>query len=151
MSTSSFLVSKFKTERLFLSLINVERVLLIRLCKPSMFATTFSSKLGSRFFFPLGNLSLCNSNHDSDQLPSVTPTQAISPMGALGETSSVTEPNVLFLGSVEPLIRFELVYLKQIFGTGFAWAESLLDTIRGKQCLDLEVSKIENGFNKSRC
>ena len=112
MSTSSFLVSKFKTEPLFLSLINVERVLLIRLCKPSMFATTFSSKLGSRFCFPLGNLSLCNRNHDSDQLPSVTPTQAISPMGALGETSSVTEPNVLFLGSVEPLIRFELVYLK---------------------------------------
>ena len=33
-------------------------------------------------------------------------------MEALGETSSVTEPNVLFLGSVEPLIRFELLYLK---------------------------------------
>ena len=31
-STSSFSVSKFKTESLFLSLINVERVLLIRLC-----------------------------------------------------------------------------------------------------------------------
>ena len=108
----SFLVSKFKTESLFLSLINVERVLLIRLCKPSMFTTTFTSKLGSRFFFPLGNLSLCNRNHDSDQLPSMNPTQDIYPMGALGETSSVTAPNVLYLGSVEPLIRFELVYLK---------------------------------------
>ena len=72
-----------------------------------MFTTTFTSKLGARFFFPLGNLSLCNCNHNSDQLSSVNPTQAISPMGALGETS-----NVLYLGSVEPLIRFELVYLK---------------------------------------
>ena len=51
-------------------------------------------------------------NNDSDQLPSVTPTQAISPMGASGKKSSVTAPNVLYLGSVEPLIRFELVYLK---------------------------------------
>ena len=115
-STSSFLVSKFNTESLFLSLINVERVLLIRLCKPSMFATTFTSKLGLRFFFPLGYLSLCNRNHDSDQLPSVNPTQAISPMGALGDTSGVTAPNVLYLGSVEPLIRFVLVYLKKING-----------------------------------
>ena len=63
----------------------VERVLLIRLCKPSMFTTTFTSKLGSRFFFPLGNLSLCNRNHDSDQLPGVNPTQAISSKGALGK------------------------------------------------------------------
>ena len=90
----------------------VERVLLIRLCKPSMFTTTFTSKLGSRFFFPLDNLSLCNRNHNSDQLPSMNPTQDIYPMGALGKTSSVTAPNVLYLGSVEPLIRFELVYLK---------------------------------------
>ena len=82
-SKSSFLASKFKTESLFLSFINVERVLLIRLCKCSMFITTFSSKLGSRFFFPLGNLSLSNHNHDSDQLPSVTPTQAISPIREL--------------------------------------------------------------------
>ena len=109
---SSFLASKFKTESLFLSLTNVERVLLIRLCKPSMFTTTFTLKLRSCFFFPLGNLSLCNRNHDSDQLPSVNPTQAIFPMRALGETSSVTLPNVLYLGSVEPLTRFELVYLK---------------------------------------
>ena len=87
-------------------------MLLIRLCKPSMFTTTFTSKLGSRFFFALGNLSLCNRNHDSDQLPSVNPTQAISPMRALGETSSATAPNVLYLGSVEPLLRFVLVYLK---------------------------------------
>ena len=72
-----------------------------------MFTTTFTSKLGARVFFPLGNLSLCNCNHNSDQLSSVNPTQAISPMGALGETS-----NVLYLGSVEPLIRFELLYLK---------------------------------------
>ena len=72
-----------------------------------MFTTTFTLKLGSPFFFPLGNLSLCNHNHDSDQLPSVNPTQANSPVGALGETS-----NVLYLGSVEPLICFELVYLK---------------------------------------
>ena len=83
-----------------------------------MFTTTFTSKLGSRFFFPLGNLLLCNRNHDSDQLPSVNPTQAISPMGALGETSSVTAPNILYLGSVEPLIRFELVYLKYGFLVG---------------------------------
>ena len=87
-------------------------MLLIRLCKPSMFTTTFTSNLGSRFFFALGNLSLCNRNHDNDQLSSVNPTQAISPMRALGETSSVTAPNVLCLGSEEPLIRFELVYLK---------------------------------------
>ena len=79
----------------------------MRFCKPSMFTTTFTSKLGSRFFFLLGNLSLCNCNHNSDQLSSVNPTQAISPMGALGETS-----NVLYLGSVESLIRFELVHLK---------------------------------------
>ena len=104
---SSFSASKFKTESLFLSLINVERVLLTRLCKPSMFTTTFTSKLGSRFILPLSNLSLCNCNHNSDQLSSVNPTQAISPMGAFGETS-----NVLYLGSVEPLIRFELLYLK---------------------------------------
>ena len=77
-----------------------------------MFTTTFTLKLGPRFFFPLGNLSLCNRNHDSDQLSSVNPTQAISPKGALRETSGVTSPNVLYLGSVEPLIRFELVYLK---------------------------------------
>ena len=77
-------------------------MLLIRLYKPSMFTTTFTSKLGSRFFFPLGNLSLCNCNHNSDQLSSVNPTQAISPMGALGERSSVTAPNVLHLESVEP-------------------------------------------------
>ena len=32
-STSYFLVSKFKTESLFLSLIDVEQVLLIRLCE----------------------------------------------------------------------------------------------------------------------
>ena len=31
---------------------------------------------------------------------------------ALGETSSVTASNVLNLAAVEPLIRFELVYLK---------------------------------------
>ena len=103
-STSSFSVSKFKAESLFLSLINVERVLLIRLCKPSMFTTTFTSKLGSRFFFPLDNLALYNRNHDSDQLPSVTQTQAISPIGELWGVS-VTAPNILYLGSVEPLIR----------------------------------------------
>ena len=68
----------------------------------SMFTTTFPSKLGSRFSFPLGNLSLCNRKHDSDQLPSVNPTQAVSPMGALGEESSVTAPNDLYLGSVYP-------------------------------------------------
>ena len=45
---SSFSASKFKTESLFLSLTNVERVLLIRLCQSSMFTTTFTSKLGSR-------------------------------------------------------------------------------------------------------
>ena len=81
-------------------LINMERVLLIRLCKPSMFTTPFTSKVGSQsFFFPLGNL--CDPN------PSY-----FSSRGALGETSSVTASNVLNLGSVEPLIRFELVYLK---------------------------------------
>ena len=110
-STSSFLVSKFKTESLFLSLINVERVLLIRLCKLSMFTTTFTSKLGSRFFFPLGNLSLCNRNHDSEWITMCDPKPSFFPnRGALGETSSVTAPNVLCLESVEPC--FELVYLK---------------------------------------
>ena len=69
-----------------------------------MFTTTFTSKLGSRFFFPLDNLALYNRNHDSDQLPSVTQTQAISPIGELWGVS-VTAPNVLYLGSVEPLIR----------------------------------------------
>ena len=82
-----------------------------------MFTTTFTSKLaGSRFFFPLGNLLLYNRNHDGYQLPSMTPPQAISPMGALEEKSSVTAPDVLYLGSVEPLIRFKLVYLKYING-----------------------------------
>ena len=64
-----------------------------------MFTTTFTSKLGSKIFFSLGNLSLCNRRHESHQLPSVNPTQAISAMGALGERSRVTAVNVLYLGS----------------------------------------------------
>ena len=39
-----------------------------------MFTKTFTSKLaGLRFFFPLGNLLMYNRNHNSNQLPSVTP------------------------------------------------------------------------------
>ena len=48
-----------------------------------MFTTTSTSKLGLSFFFPLGNLALCNCKHESDQLPSVNPNQALSPRGAL--------------------------------------------------------------------
>ena len=67
-------------------LIDVERVLfLIWLCEPSMFTTTFTLKLGSIFFFPLGNSSLYNRKHESDQLPSVNPTQAISPRELWGK------------------------------------------------------------------
>ena len=117
----------------------------------SMFTTTFTSKLGSRFFFPLGNLSLYNCNQGSDQLPSVDPTQAIFPMGALGKRSSVTAPNVLYLGSTPNSLWTRLFKVDIWFFTRFARAESFLDTIRGKQCLDHEVSKIENGFSKSRC
>ena len=43
----------------------VERVSLIRLSEPSIFTTTFTLKLGLRFFSPLGNLSLCNRKHES--------------------------------------------------------------------------------------
>ena len=77
-----------------------------------MFTTTFTLKLGLIFFFPLGNSSLYNRKHESDQLPSVNPTQAISPMEALGERYSVTAPYVWYLRSVEHLIHFELVYFK---------------------------------------
>ena len=120
---SSFLVSRLKAKSLLLSLIDrgAGRILLIRLCKPSMFTTTFTSKQGSSFFFPLGNLSLCNRKHESDQLPRANPTQAISLTGALGERSSVTTPNVLYLGSVEHLTRFELVYFKYINGCKPPW------------------------------
>ena len=44
------------------------------------------------FFFPLGNLLLCDRKHESDQNPGQTQpklTQAISPWRALGKTSSV--------------------------------------------------------------
>ena len=39
------------------------------LCQPSMFTTTFPAKQGSSFFFPLGNLSLCDRKRESDQSP----------------------------------------------------------------------------------
>ena len=67
-SKSSFLVSKLKAESFLLSLIDVKRVLLVRFCEPSMFTTTFTSKLGSSFFFALGKLLLCTANV-TDQLP----------------------------------------------------------------------------------
>ena len=55
------------------------------LCQPSMFTTTFTAKLGSSFFFPFGNLSLCS--RKSDQTPERT-----QPGLLLGETSRVTAP-----------------------------------------------------------
>ena len=60
--------------------------------------------------------------HDSDQLTSVSPTQAISPMGALGERSSVTAPNVLYLESVEPSnsLWTRLFKVIKCFSTRFA-------------------------------
>ena len=66
-------------------------------------------------------------------------------MGALGERSSVAAPNVLYLESVEPSnsLRTRLFKVDIWFSTGFAWAESLLDTIRGKQCLDLGLAKLK--------
>ena len=72
-STSSFLVSKLRAESLLPSLIDVA-VLLKRvkmaetvydLSQPSMFTTTFPSKQGSSFFFPLGNLPMCDRKHES--------------------------------------------------------------------------------------
>ena len=72
-STYSFLVSKLRAESLLPSLIDVA-VLLKRvkmaetvydLSQPSMFTTTFPSKQGSSFFFPLGNLPMCDRKHES--------------------------------------------------------------------------------------
>ena len=37
--------------------------------QPSMFTTTFPAKPGSSFVFRLGNLSLSNRKHESDQNP----------------------------------------------------------------------------------
>ena len=49
---------------------------------------------GFKFFFPLGNLSLCDRKHESDQNPErPQPMLLISPWGSLGERSSVTAPN----------------------------------------------------------
>ena len=59
------------------------------LCQPSMFTTTFSAKLGSSFFFPFGNLSLCSRKHESDQNPERTQPGLLS-----GKTSRVTAPIV---------------------------------------------------------
>ena len=67
-STSSFLVSKLRAESLLPSLIDVA-VLLKRvkmaetvydLSQSSMFTTTFPSKQGSSFFFPLVNFVTAN-------------------------------------------------------------------------------------------
>ena len=80
----------------------------------SMLTTTFTSKLaGSRFFFPLGNLLLYKPQPWQWSITQCDPNPSYFPnWGASGEKSSATVPDVLYLGSVEPLIRFELVYLK---------------------------------------
>ena len=82
-STSSFVVSKFKGWTA-LAKLNwyggfIERVKLeiveavYDLCQPSMFTTTFpANKTVSIFFFPFGNLSLCDRKHESDQNPERT-------------------------------------------------------------------------------
>ena len=67
----------------------VETVRVYDLCHPSMFTTTFTANLGSSFFFPFGNLSLCSCKHESDQNPERT-----QPGLLLGKTSRVTAPIV---------------------------------------------------------
>lgn len=72
-STYSFLVSKLRAESLLPSLIDVtlllKRVKMVEtvydLFQPSTFTTTFPSKQGSSFFFPLVNLPMCDRKHES--------------------------------------------------------------------------------------
>ena len=57
------------------------------LCQPSMFATSkFTAKPGSSFFFPLGNLSACESNQakrESNQKSEPKP--SYFPKGSFGK------------------------------------------------------------------
>ena len=55
----------------------------------------FTAKSGWSFYFPLGNLLLCDRKHESDQNPGQTQpklTQALSPWRALGKAFSVNAP-----------------------------------------------------------
>ena len=53
-----------------------------------MFTTTFTSKLaGSRFFFPLGNLLLYNSNHTIQYNTNTIQILLSTPHGGFSETS----------------------------------------------------------------
>ena len=58
------------------------------LCQPSMFTTTFTAKLGSRFFSPVGNLLLYNRKHERNQNLRRTQTQPF-PQGELWGTGLV--------------------------------------------------------------
>ena len=71
------------------------------LCQPSMFTTTFTAKLGSSFFFPFGNLSLCSRKHESDQNSERT-----QPGLLFGKTSRVTAP-IVPQGSEEMCLSLE--------------------------------------------
>ena len=53
------------------------------LCQPSMLTKMFPAKPGSSFFFPLGNSSLCDRKHESDQNPE-RPNPRYFPVGSLG-------------------------------------------------------------------
>ena len=103
-SAYSFLVLKLSSESLLLSDIDV--VLLKGEIKKNWlkpFKISVSLKClqrGSRetawvqvFFFSLGNLLLCDRKYESYQ-NRVNPTQAISSLGAVGKTSSLTAPNI---------------------------------------------------------
>ena len=71
---SPFSVLTSKAKLLLPNLINgagfIKRVKMVKtvydLCQPSMFTMTFPAKQGSRFFFPLSNLSLCDGKHERD-------------------------------------------------------------------------------------
>ena len=121
-SKSSFLVSKLKAESFLLSLIDVKRVLLVRFCEPSMFTTTFTSKLGSSFFFALGKLLLCTANVKVINYPNTS----YFSRGAFGERSSVTAPNFMFLGPVEYLIPFEQNKIENSFRGTKKWISTNL-------------------------
>ena len=75
---------------------------------------TFTAQLGSSFFFPLGNLLLCDRKHESDQNPGQTQpklTQAISLWRVLGKTSSVNAPGQLINPEAYMLLSKCYMYL----------------------------------------
>ena len=95
--------------------------------------------MGSSFFFPLGNLLLCDRKYEKSQSePRVNSTQAISSLGAFGKTSSLTAPNISDIFCL--FVRVQVMSVPVVV------------TVHGNQQCDAEATIFwENAFSEKVC